>query len=489
MHRLLSPSRGGLVSMPALVVGALFGLCSRSEADQRLDRLAERRAGPAIMVHRGAAEFAHENTLEAYRAALELGADGSEIDVRATRDGVLICFHDDMLDHLLDAIGDASDYDWETLQRFEFRRPGPYGDQCRIPTLEEALLLHRCMAGLVQLDIKRPGLEDAIIRLIDRHDLWPHVASAPGPNASRIRTHPRYEGLEYKVSLYADHSDVVPDAISAGLGKPGVLLMVDDPRAAILVCGREIGRVSRTPVARQTRRPPPYEDDRSVFALQAILSDHGAANSAPQGDVQVAARSKAIERRARAAAEVLRRRLDDPELLAYLAGCVRQRSLSPRWQDHGLDGAMALRALAVLDPPQFVQLARFCLWRDDPAVELVKNPKWDNPRSWTDFRTKLIVFGLLEQYPHPGGADICRDYLALDSDEARRIGVPQYEQAARALLAIDPTTDTAVELMQHRKGEVRGRAILICVREAGHEWAREALEQAAPYALEYVTGE
>src|SRR5579872_814178 len=105
------------------------------QAQARHERVAGRRAGRSIICHRGASEFAHENTLEAYRAAFELGADGNEIDIRVTRDGVLVCFHDDMLDHLIEAFGDVGDYDWGDLAAIPFRRPGWLLDQCRIPTL------------------------------------------------------------------------------------------------------------------------------------------------------------------------------------------------------------------------------------------------------------------------------------------------------------------------------------------------------------------
>src|SRR6516162_2226600 len=138
-------------------------------------RVAARRRGVPVICHRGASEFAHENTLEAYRAALELGADGSEIDIRRTRDGVLVCFHDDMLDQLLDAFGDVADYDWAELKAFSFRKPGAFGEFCRIPTLEDVFELHKRAAGLVHLDVKRPELEPAIIALVERMDLWDHV--------------------------------------------------------------------------------------------------------------------------------------------------------------------------------------------------------------------------------------------------------------------------------------------------------------------------
>lgn len=77
-----------------------FAAETPDEAKSRHERVAERRQGTNIICHRGASEFAHENTLEAYRAAFELGADGNEIDIRRTKDGVLVCFHDDMLDRI-----------------------------------------------------------------------------------------------------------------------------------------------------------------------------------------------------------------------------------------------------------------------------------------------------------------------------------------------------------------------------------------------------
>jgi glycerophosphoryl diester phosphodiesterase len=77
------------------------------EAKRRHERVARRR-GLDIICHRGASEHAHENTLEAFRATFELGGDGNEFDIRSTKDGVLVVFHDDMLDRLLEAYGDVA---------------------------------------------------------------------------------------------------------------------------------------------------------------------------------------------------------------------------------------------------------------------------------------------------------------------------------------------------------------------------------------------
>src|SRR6185295_16062276 len=109
--------------------------------------------------------------LEAFRAAFELGADGNEFDIRKTKDGVLVVFHDDMTDRILDVYGDVSDHTWADLQKAAFRAPGRFDDQCRIPTLVEVFDLHRRHAGLMHLDIKRPGLDAAIADLLTRMDV------------------------------------------------------------------------------------------------------------------------------------------------------------------------------------------------------------------------------------------------------------------------------------------------------------------------------
>jgi glycerophosphoryl diester phosphodiesterase len=49
---------------------------------------------PLVAAHRGVATGATENTIAAFAGAIEVGADMVEFDVRRTRDGELIAFHD-----------------------------------------------------------------------------------------------------------------------------------------------------------------------------------------------------------------------------------------------------------------------------------------------------------------------------------------------------------------------------------------------------------
>ncbi|MCI0699932.1 MAG: glycerophosphodiester phosphodiesterase family protein [Planctomycetia bacterium] len=455
------------------------------EVNQRHARVADRRKGTDTICHRGASEHAQENTLEAFRASFELGADGNEIDIRATKDGVLVVFHDDMLDRHLEAYGDVSDYTWEELQQFRFRDPGRFGQQCRIPTLVEVFDLHRKFAGLMHLDIKRPGLDSAIAELLTKMDLWPHVAYCNTETGGVILRDERFQARRYKGGLYLDRGEVFPEAIATVLKKPGDGVIVDDPRGVAIALGRKLGKLSKEPVSPrkiEPRKPAklPTEEELLKRLLDADDWDH-VADALPARMISGAR----IRARARAAEGLLAAKVSSKEAFAGLEERVRKRSLHRDWMYHGFDGAMALRSLILLRAPNATDVARFALWRDDPALEPVIDPRWKNPRSWTDFRVKMVIFPALEKCPSAATEKLCRDYLALSDDEASKLGPTQFEQAGKALMAVSPKLETALELMKHRLQVVRGRAILDCLAHANEPWAREALKKSAPHALEY----
>ncbi|HJN10353.1 MAG TPA: glycerophosphodiester phosphodiesterase family protein [Pirellulaceae bacterium] len=457
------------------------------EAAARHRRVAERRDDVHIICHRGAVEFAHENTLEAYRAAFELGADGNEIDIRATKDGMLVCFHDDMLDHLLEAYGDVSDYAWDELQKFPFRNPGRFDKHCRIPTLREVFELHRAHAGLMFLDVKRPHLFDSIAKLLDELDLWDHVVQAPADF-----TDPRIKNTRGKASLYLDRTEIDVKAIAAALKKPGGRIIVEDPRGVAFALGRTIAPPSDKPVRNEVALwasnsvAPRAPDDKRIEELLQVLHDAGDWNVVATGTEAEAESAQRILQRVIAADELAQRSVRTTEVFAALEQRVRDRSLHRSWRHCGLDGIASLRALIALKAPRSVNVARFCLWRDDPAVETASNPKFNNPRSWTDWRTKVTVFSLLETVPGPETEQLCHDYLALSDEEARNIGVPQFEATARTLLIVSPTAESARVLLNHHLSSVRGRAVLFCLAHVEEAWARNVLQAEAPHSLEYV---
>lgn len=208
--------------------------------EARHEKVAERRSRIAIMVHRGASAFAPENTLEAYAAAMDHGADGVEIDVRRTKDGVLVLFHDETADRMLRGSGRVRDLTCEELTALRFRRPhGRAGPETRVPTLASFLELARQRAMLIHLDVKEPGLQDEIERMIDEADMWDHIVEVNAGNAERLRDHPRVKLIAYKGWLPENVRSPDDEAATAFLARDGGMVFVkNDPSLVARILGR-----------------------------------------------------------------------------------------------------------------------------------------------------------------------------------------------------------------------------------------------------------
>ena len=87
--------------------------------------------------HRGASGYAPENTMAAFEKAVELGADGIELDVQLTKDGELVVIHDETIDRVSDGSGWVKDYAYAKLIKHNFNRTHPEYEHAQIPTLEE----------------------------------------------------------------------------------------------------------------------------------------------------------------------------------------------------------------------------------------------------------------------------------------------------------------------------------------------------------------
>jgi glycerophosphoryl diester phosphodiesterase len=112
---------------------------------------------PLVLAHRGARREAPENTLPAFQRALELGADGVELDVRVSQDGEVVVFHDAQLDRLTDGRGtvEGSSYFLGMDHLDAGRHFGPAFAGTRLCTLAEALEVLR-PARLVNVELKGP---------------------------------------------------------------------------------------------------------------------------------------------------------------------------------------------------------------------------------------------------------------------------------------------------------------------------------------------
>jgi len=115
--------------------------------------------GVYVVAHRGAHQGIPENTLPAYRKAIELGVDFVEVDVRTTKDGKLVSIHNSTIDAYVEgATGKIEDFTLAELRTFDVgSRVGPEWKGTRIPTLEEILDLCKGKCG-IYLDVKNASI-------------------------------------------------------------------------------------------------------------------------------------------------------------------------------------------------------------------------------------------------------------------------------------------------------------------------------------------
>ncbi|MEM1022904.1 MAG: glycerophosphodiester phosphodiesterase [Myxococcota bacterium] len=78
--------------------------------------------GPIALAHRGGAEAATENSMEAFEDAVQLGYRYLETDCHATADGVLVAFHDVELDRVTNHSGAIAEMDWARLARVRMKK-------------------------------------------------------------------------------------------------------------------------------------------------------------------------------------------------------------------------------------------------------------------------------------------------------------------------------------------------------------------------------
>jgi glycerophosphoryl diester phosphodiesterase len=132
--------------------------------------------GVWVIAHRGASGEAPENTMAAFRRAVEAGAEFIETDLQISRDARLVAVHDDMLDRTTNAHGPVSAKTLEQLRQLDagswftaegFSRGGSHSAPQesfagqRIPTLDEILAFGREHNIGLYLEMKTPAVSGA----------------------------------------------------------------------------------------------------------------------------------------------------------------------------------------------------------------------------------------------------------------------------------------------------------------------------------------
>lgn len=112
------------------------------------------------IAHRGSAAAHPENSMAAFQDAVDLGYRYIETDVHATRDGILVAFHDDRLDRVTDRKGRIAELDWAEVSQAKVHGREP------IPRLDELLAAWPDLR--VNIDPKADAAVAPLIRALAR---------------------------------------------------------------------------------------------------------------------------------------------------------------------------------------------------------------------------------------------------------------------------------------------------------------------------------
>lgn len=114
------------------------------------------------IAHRGAKGYEPENTLMAFQKALELQADGIELDVHLSADGNLMVIHDDTIDKMTNGEGFVNAFSLPELKSFSIQ------EKHEIPTLNEVfdLVNQRCM---INIELKNFNTFPKVVALIEAY--------------------------------------------------------------------------------------------------------------------------------------------------------------------------------------------------------------------------------------------------------------------------------------------------------------------------------
>ncbi len=156
-----------------------------------------------------------ENTLQAFRHAVDLGYGYLETDVHVTRDGVLLAFHDTVLDRVTDSTGAIADSTYAEVQRARINGSDP------VPTLAE--LFDAFPAARFNIDLKSAGAVPALATFIAERAAWDRVCVGSF-SGRRLREFRRLTGGRV--------------ATSASPGEVAAYKLLPSPVARLLTRGR-----------------------------------------------------------------------------------------------------------------------------------------------------------------------------------------------------------------------------------------------------------
>ncbi len=176
---------------------------------------------PLIIAHRGGALESTENTIAAFQRAFRIGADGIETDIRLTRDGTVVVYHDDYFGRV-EGLAQAqrtrliSDMTYAELTAQTLIPVGEDTGGRRVPTLGD--LLAQVHGGLLNIELKRCAKFDDLVKktiaiLKSYADLDRIVLEAPDLETAKTLRKGLGQRLKLHINPEYDHTVPLRDSL------------------------------------------------------------------------------------------------------------------------------------------------------------------------------------------------------------------------------------------------------------------------------------
>ena len=129
-----------------------------------------------IYAHRGASAYAPENTKIAFKKAIELNANGIELDLQKTKDGKIVIFHDDYIDNKSNGTGKIEEYTYQELLKLDF------GSWFNKEYCEEHIMLFEDFAKeflnkelTFAIELKALDIEKEVLEIINKYKVHNNI--------------------------------------------------------------------------------------------------------------------------------------------------------------------------------------------------------------------------------------------------------------------------------------------------------------------------
>jgi glycerophosphoryl diester phosphodiesterase len=204
----------GVMALALLLVAA-------NPAQPTHEAIRAQQSKPLIIAHRGGALESTENTIAAFQRAFRIGADGIETDIRLTRDGVVVVYHDDYFGRV-EGLPQAqrtrlvSDMTYAELTAQTLIPVGEDTGGRRVPTLND--LLAQVHGRLLNIELKRGAKFDDLIKktiaiLKDYAELDRIVLEAPDLDTAKKLRKGLGSHLKLHINPEYDHTVPVRDSL------------------------------------------------------------------------------------------------------------------------------------------------------------------------------------------------------------------------------------------------------------------------------------